>query len=51
MNRTLNLFNEKLLFFDDWNQSIPILNQNTVEYKNEANIEFFFNLSFKSIHK
>jgi hypothetical protein len=30
-NKTLNLFYEKLMFFDYWNESFPILNSLTVD--------------------
>lgn len=42
-NRTLNLFYEKLMFFDDWNETFPILNSLTVDSEEEAKLEFFYN--------
>jgi hypothetical protein len=42
-NKTLNLFYEKLMFFDDWNETLPILNSLTVDSEDEAKLEFFNN--------
>ena len=42
-NKTLYLFYEKLMFFDDWNETFPILNSLTVDSEDEAKLEFFNN--------
>ena len=42
-NRTLNLFYEKLLFFDDWNETFPIINSLSVDTEEESTLDFFKN--------
>jgi hypothetical protein len=42
-NRTLNLFYEKLLFFDDWNETLPIINSLSVDTEEESTLDFFKN--------
>lgn len=40
-DKKLDHFFEKLMIFDDWNQSLPIITPERVRGENEAKIEFF----------